>query len=118
GPLTFGPKGVLFTADPMTGSVYGLQLDTVGTVPGTAAVPGFTAKAAALLGTSADRIDVRDIAVDPRTHNTYVAVNRGQGPEAQPAVIRVNGAGTLDVIDLEKIRFSSAALPNPYKSDD
>src|SRR4051812_44191512 len=69
GPITFGPKGVLFTADPMTGSVYALQLDTAGAVPGTAAVPDFDAKAAALLGTSADQVDVRDLAVDPRTHN-------------------------------------------------
>jgi len=38
---------------------------------------------------------------------------RGQGPSAQAALVRVDGAGKLTVVALDSLSFTSVALPNP-----
>ena len=38
---------------------------------------------------------------------------RGQGAEATPVLIRVDGAGDINVIPLDQVPYSSVKLPNP-----
>jgi hypothetical protein len=38
---------------------------------------------------------------------------RGQGAEARPALLRVDGAGKIDMVSLDTVQFTSVALPNP-----
>jgi hypothetical protein len=38
---------------------------------------------------------------------------RGQGPDAQSALLRVDGAGKITVVSLDSLNFTSVALPNP-----
>ena len=66
-----------------------------------------------MLGTGAAEIEITDLAVDPRTHNSYLAVMRGQGAGAKPALLRVDGNGKVELIDTDALKFSSIALPNP-----
>jgi hypothetical protein len=40
-------------------------------------------------------------------------VMRGQGEGAKPVLIRVDGAGSMEVVGLEKIKYSKVSLPNP-----
>src|SRR5262245_60059487 len=80
---------------------------------GTKNVPNLDRKLAALLGTTAQNIAVTDVLVYPPTGNTLVSVMRGDGQDALPALVKVDGAGTLGVVALEKIRYSKVNIPNP-----
>jgi hypothetical protein len=115
GPLAFGPNGELFVADPQAATIFALTLgaQASGASAGTADVAGIDEKIAAVLGTGAADIRIVDLAVHPTTRNSFVAVMRGQGPDAQPALLRVDGAGTVDLVALDSMAFTSAALPNP-----
>ena len=114
GPLSFGPAGVLYAADSLAGKIYALDLGTqaTGGAPGTANVANITQKIAAMLGTDALQVNVTDLAVDARTHNSFVAIMRGQGPDARPALLRVDGAGKITTIDTSALQFTSVDLPN------
>jgi len=114
GPLTFGPDGTLFAADNQAAAVFGLDLgaQASGAVAGTKAINGIDQKIAAMLGTGAGEITITDLVVHPRSHNTFVSVMRGQGTGAAPALLRVDGAGTIDVIPTQAMKFSKLELPN------
>jgi len=112
--LAFGPDGVLFAADTQSATIYALELgDKAGGVaPGALAVDAIDQKIAALLGTDAKQIAVTDMAVHPRTKNAYIAVMRGQGLDAKPALLRVDGAGKLDIIAFDGVKHTKVTLPN------
>ena len=85
GPLTFGPDGVLFAADPQSAAIYALELGdkASGGAAGARGVAAIDQKIAALLGTEAKAIIVTDMVVHPRTKNAYISVMRGKGADAQ-----------------------------------
>jgi len=115
GTLAFGPQGVLYAADPLAATIFAVDLgaQAAGAVPGTKDVPGIDQKIAALLGTEAAAVTITDLVVHPTSHNSFIAVMRGQGAAAQPALVRVDGAGTLAVVGTEALKFTSVAIPNP-----
>src|SRR5687768_13833160 len=120
GPLTFAPDGTLFAADRTSASIIAMKLpdvdikvgDPFGTL-GTKGVDNIDAKIGALLGTDAAGVTITDLAVHPTTKHTYLSVMRGTGPEAQAALVRVDGTGQVFLVPFEKISFTSVALPNP-----
>ena len=114
GPLTFGPDGVLFAADTQAATIYALELGDKanGGAPGTQAVDAIDQKIAGLLGTDAKEIAITDMVVHPRTRNAYIAVRRGQGTDSKPALLRVDGAGKIEVVSFENMKHSKVALPN------
>lgn len=114
GPLAFGANGVLFAADPKAATVFALTLKADATAaPGAVSVDKIDQRIAAALGTDASQIAITDLAVHPTTHNAFVAVMRGQGAEARPALFRVDGAGKVDLVAFDTVTFTSVALPNP-----
>jgi len=114
GPLAIGPNGILYAGDPTGATVFALDLSKqkAGT-PGTKDIANLDHQIAAILGTGASEITIADLKVDPKSRNSYVAVMRGQGANAAPALVRVDGAGKIDVISMEGVAFTSVALPNP-----
>jgi hypothetical protein len=114
GPLAFAPDGTLFAADNQAAALYAFDLGTQanGGAPGAKGLDGIDQKLAALVGTAADEISITDLAVSPRTHNAYVAVMRGRGTDAAPALFRVDGAGKIDMISLQTVKFQKVELPN------
>ena len=114
GPLTFSPDGVLFAGDTQSASIFALDLGKAATggAPGAKAIPAFDQKVAALLGTDVREITVTDLAVHPKTHNAFASVMRGQGDNAQPALLRIDGAGNIDVIAFGDLKYSKVDLPN------
>ena len=112
--LTFGPEGILFIADTKSAAVTALATGDTKKVEFAKAlkVEGINQKLAALLGTSADQILIDDMAVNPLSHQIYLAVSRGRGPEAVPVLVRVDAAGKLEVVNLDKVKFSRAELPD------
>lgn len=113
GVLSFSADGTLFAADPAAATIYAIQLGSGSTAPGTMSVDGLDAKIAAIAGTAAAEIAIKDIAVEPKSKNTFVSVMRGTGAAAQPALFRVDGKGAVSIVTLDAVKFTSVALPNP-----
>jgi hypothetical protein len=113
GPLAFGPEGLLFVADTKAAAVTAIATGDVKAAAGTPLkVEGIDQKIASLLGTSADQIQIQDLAVNPVSHNAYLAVSRGRGPDSVSVLVRLKTGGSLEVVSLDKVRFSRAELPN------
>jgi hypothetical protein len=114
GPLTFGPDGTLFAADNQGAALYAFDLGAQANAgaAGAKALDALDQKLAALLGTAATEISITDLAVHPRTHNAYVSVMRGQGAGAAPALFRVDGAGKIEMLSLQSLKFQKVELPN------
>ena len=114
GPLSFGPDGILFIADTKGAAIT--AVDTGDTKPASGAkslkVEGINQKIAALLGTAADQILIDDVTVNPISHNVYIAVSRGRGPDAIPVLIRVKTDGAIETVSLDKVKFSRGELPD------
>jgi hypothetical protein len=68
---------------------------------------------ASLLGTDVREITITDLAVHPTSRNSFLSVMRGQGTGAMSALVRVDGAGTLEVVKLDTVQFTKVTLPNP-----
>jgi len=114
GSLAFGPEGILFVADTKAAAITAFV--TGDTKPAKEAKPvkveGINQKIAGLLGTSADQILIEDMVVNPISRNAYLAVSRGRGPDAVPVLIRVKADGPLEMVTLDKVKFSRGELPD------
>jgi len=115
GPLSFGPKGVLFLADSQGAAIFAVdtgdvQADSTGDP---LKVEGVDEKVAALLGTTAKGIVITDLAVNPASGKAYLTVARGKGPDAAPVLIRIDRSGKAEVVSLDGVPFAKASLPNP-----
>ena len=115
GPLAFGPDGVLFAADSQDVSITALQLakQMAGGAAGTKDVPAIDQKIAAPLGIDAKNLLITDMVVHPKTGNAFISAIRGLGANATPVLVRVDGAGKIDVIALDQVRYTRIGLPNP-----
>jgi hypothetical protein len=114
GPLAFGPPGILFIGDPQGAAIF--AVDTSDRTPagnGRPRVEGLDEKIAALLGIEAKQLLVNDMAVNPASGNTYLSVSRGRGPDARPAIVRVDRAGKVGEFSLKDVPHSQVALSNP-----
>src|SRR5688572_1725242 len=114
GPLAFGPNDVLFAADTQGAAIYAFELGAAATggASGAKDVDAIDQKIAALLGTEAAAISITDLAIHPKSKNAFIAVMRGQGADAKPALVRVDGAGKLEAVQIAGLRHTKAALPN------
>jgi hypothetical protein len=115
GALAFGPGGVLFAADSQAAAIYAIELgdQSAGGKAGAADVAGIDQKMAALLGTDAAAVAVKDLVIHPATKNAYLSIMRGTGADAKPALLRVDGNGAITVIGLDRVAHSTVTLPNP-----
>lgn len=111
--LAIGPSGTLYAADPQAATIYALDLSKQSaSTPGTKDIANLDQQIAATLGTAPAEVTISDLKVEPTSHNSFVAVTRGMGANAQAAILRIDGAGKIDVVPLEKIAYSSLSLPN------
>ena len=119
GPLTFGPDNVLFIADNAGAQIVALELGGMvsGGTSGTKDIAGIDQKIAALLGTDAREIQINDLAINPTSKNAFISVSRGLGASATPVLIRVDGAGDIEVISLGAVSYTAASLPNAPDAD-
>ena len=114
GPLAFGPDGVLFAADRQAATIFAIELGAqgAGSAPGAKDVMGIDAQIASMLGTDAKQVQITDLAVHPKTHNAYISLMRGTGADAKPALVRVDGAGKIEIVALDGLKMTKATLPN------
>ncbi len=115
GALAFGPKGVLFIADPAGAAIVAVDTGDRDATAGKdmPKVEDLGGKIAAALGTEEADISIKDIAVNPISGNTYLSVARGKGPKAAAVILKVTPAGKISELGLKKIKNASAKLPNP-----
>jgi len=124
GVLTFGPNNVLFVGDIKGAKIHALalrdrdltsQTDIVSgnfqNFEGRDHVVGLDQKLAALFGTTVDKIVINDMAVHQPTQQVFFSVERGRGTDAIPAIVKVNH-GKLEILELDSIPHSQAAIPN------
>ena len=116
--LAFSPAGVLFAADPQAATIYALELGTQSAgKAGAADVAAIDQKIAALLGTEAASISIKDLVIHPVSKNAYLSVMRGTGADAKPVLMRVDGDGKITSVSLEGVKSSKVALSNPPAAD-
>jgi len=117
GALTFSPDGVLFFADDQAGAVYGVDLgEKAAKAQAHAKVPDLGAALAGRLGTTPAGIRIKDIAVSPISHVTYISVRKTDGTNQDPAnpanyaLFAVDPAGTVSPVDLSTKAFGKVAI--------
>ena len=114
GTLTFGPDGIIFVGDQKGAAVFAIDTaDEKGKAAGVSLnVAGVAGQVAKALNVSAKDVTVNDLAVNPATGRTFLAVTKGSGSDASPALVKVDTTGTFSEVSLNDIGFSKVALPN------
>lgn len=114
GALAFGPDGVLLVADTKSATLFALG---TGDNKGVATkadykIEGLTEKVGATLSVPAAEVKINDLAVNPETGRVFLSVIKGTGPNTTPAIVKIDEAGKLSEVKLDKIAFSKVVLPN------
>lgn len=113
--LAFGPEGILFLGDTKNASVY--ALDTKDMKEKAAAeeinIKGIDDKIGAALGTTADKIKINDMVVNPISKTVYFAVTALDGT---PVLLTLNG-DQFEHVPLDNIGYSKIVLENPIAED-
>jgi hypothetical protein len=124
GVLAFGPDNVLFVGDIKRGAVHAFALrdsdvtsqanvhpGNFHNFEGADLVVGLDQKLAAIFGTTYDKIVVNDIAVHQPSQQVFISVERGRGPDALPAIVKVDH-GQIEPLELDSIPHSQTPIPN------
>lgn len=114
GPMTFGPDGILFVADPRQAALYALDTGEKGQSSPAAKVEveNINKSIAEMLGVMPSDVMINDMAVNPESGSVYLSVSRGRGPDAAPAILKVDSSGKLAELSLKKIPFAKATFAN------
>ncbi len=113
--LAFGPDGILFIGDTKKAQILALETGDVESRDKGSELnlSGFDDQLAAALGTSADNIEIRDLAVNPISKNIYLAVATLDG---NYALLRLRGE-KLEPVLMENVSYAATALENPVAAD-
>jgi len=117
--LEFGPENVLFVGDSKAGAIHAFQTETAEnpTMQYGYNVKDLGQKVAAFLGTTAQNILVKDLAVHPATKEAYVAISRITGETYAPAIVILNQSGAIRKFDTKKAKSSSIAVKNSHPKE-
>lgn len=119
GALAFGPNGILFIGDSLSGTVF--AIDTRDTAPAPKAPPiafrQIDRTLAGMLGIMPADLRINDIKVNPISKNVYISVSRGRRLDALPVILRTDAAGKIVEFPLDNVSYSKAVLPNPPVSN-
>ncbi len=108
--LSFGPGGLLLVAEPGTGSVVGIDTGDAGPMKKPARkIDDIGAVVAAGLGTTAENITIKDMAVNPASGRVYLAVSRM--PDNATAIITIDAEGKSAALDAATLKWSRVSLP-------
>lgn len=113
--MTFGPDGILFIGDAKSATVFAIDTKDAEKADKAAAVDvkKIDQKIAASLGTTVDRINITDLAVNPGSKKIYCSVEVVDGT---PVLLKIEG-DKITSVSLKDISYSSAALANAPAED-
>ena len=63
-----------------------------------------------MLGVAPDQILINDLKVNPLSHQTYIAVSRGRGPDAIPVILKMDGSGKMVEFSLKSVKSAAVSL--------
>jgi len=117
GALEFSPDGILFVGDWVGAAIFAFDLGegndkilpemlTVDSED----IDNIDLRIAEVVGASRGQITINDIAVHPKTQETYFSVTRGHGLKSRPAIIKLDHQGNLINIRLAKLKFTKQIL--------
>jgi hypothetical protein len=110
GALSFGPEGLLIIAESRMGSVVAVQTGDVGPVQKLKQrvdkVPELIAQSQ---GTTADKILINDLAVNPKSGLIYLSVSRK--PDNAASIITINAEGKVSTLSFDTLPWARVTLP-------
>jgi len=115
GALAFAPDGILLVGDSTGAAVFAFDTaDRTGKTPfAPIKVEGVGDKIASLLNTTTQQMRINDMAANPFSGNVYLSVSRGRGPDATPAIVRIDASGKIEEFKYQNAKFAKAAISNP-----
>ncbi len=103
--------GVLFAGDSKGGTVYALEVGAGSGDPGEfTAVNDLDVKIADMLGTTANEVFIKDLAVDQASGAAYLSIMRGSGAGAEPVLMKVTPDGELHHVAFETLAYTKLDL--------
>jgi hypothetical protein len=121
GPITFGPKGILFLADNAAARVVAVDVADPGAPAGSEPfdMDNVDVRVASFLGCDAADVAIRDMAVHPTSHNVYLSVQRGRGEAGQAVLVRIDRLdGSIVDVPLVDVPLAEAAISDAPSIDD
>lgn len=122
--MTFGPEGILFLGDSKAGVIYALDLKdrTATEYEKPLGVKDVESKLGAMLGTDAKGVLIHDMAVNPISKNTYLAVSKADANQMgfwklpndiahANILIKITPDGNMEEVSMEAISHSKSELP-------
>lgn len=103
--LAFGPEDILLIGDAKAASVVAIATGDKGDASAASLNIEHVGAAIAKV-TGAKTVQINDLAVNPSTGSTFLAVTADE----QPAIVKVDAAGAIQPIALKDIRFASSQL--------
>jgi hypothetical protein len=112
GIMVFNDEGILFVGDNISGSILAFDFKNEKQQKRNFEINIYNidARIASVLGTSPASVQVNDIAVHPTSGEVYLSVTRGHGLDALPALLKVDSANQLTVIDISQASVTSQSL--------
>jgi len=107
--LSFGMDGLLLVADPSSQSVFAIATKDTGPFAQPPKVADLAGTIAPGLGTSAENLTVKDMAVNPASGTVYLAVQRR--PDNATLILTVDGAGKVAPLQTDTLAWASVTLP-------
>lgn len=113
--LSFGPEGILFIGDSKNAMVYAIDTKDVEKIEKAEAISmnKVDEKIADVLGTSADKIAIQDMAVNPLSKKVYFAIHHEDGT---PVLLTLSGDSfewmSLDNVSHSKKEINDALAPD------
>lgn len=104
--LAFGPEDILFVGDAKNAAVFAIA---TGNTEGDAAAASINIDDLPMAIANelhAKKIEINDVAVNPRTGAAFVAV----AADDQAALVQIDGSGKISALSLKDVKFSKATL--------
>ncbi|MDX2248731.1 MAG: hypothetical protein SF052_18235 [Bacteroidia bacterium] len=113
--MAFGPEGILFLGDSKSASIFAVTTDDQASRSAAEGIDlnQIDKTIAALLGTTADKISIQDMAVHPASQAVYIAVHTEDG---KPILFKTFGK-TFEHVPLDKVNYSKTPLINAVAED-
>ncbi len=121
--MEFGPEGILFLGDALSGQIT--AIDTKDMVANNTTegikIEDLQGKLAAMMGTTPDNVIIHDLAVNPISQTPYLAVSKGNRKELgfwrlpndvsqASMIIKINADGSMQEFSMDKVAFSQTTL--------
>ncbi len=107
--LTFAKEGVLLVADPSSQSVIAIDTKDTGPLALPPKVADVTGTIAPGLGTTAENLLIKDMAVNPASGKVYLAAQRR--PDNATLILTIDGTGKIEPLVTDTLTWASVTLP-------